>query len=614
MVRRIGFLIALLLAVVTGIGAVAAVVLVRMDMRPRIESLASARLGRAVTIQTLAIGWGSPIVVEATGLRLANPAWGSTPDMVSIGRLHAEVAVWPLLHGVLNLSQVVVDRPVVVLERDAGGMGNWVLSASGQRPPAARSPEVPPAHFIADFRLENGDLSFRTTRHNLLRVHVAAAGLQAANDAAPVMLHAEGSYNDLPLVADATLESFAALRQVPRPVEAEVTVAEKRSTLRFKGAITDPIGFDGIAGKIDVAAAALDELSEGVRGPRISDAKLAVTGMLDKQGDHWRLTELAGAVADTTVAGSVGLDEGKRGQPDHFEVNLDFAALDLRRLSARMLSDLAPQTGPKGIPLHVDENPAETYAVRIGVKEAVYGRYKLDALGVQASLEPARIALKKLSFGFAEGRVDVSGTDEAAGAGGHLTLDATLSGVSAERIVAMAGADAAMLAGKLDARATLQMTGTTTEDGLADSHGQAVLSMTRGRVSREFLELASLDLRLLLRKGGGYTSVVCFLAVAEMRNGAVSLAPLRLRTREGNFSGGGQLDLRRDAMDLYLQSDSKSTHFWALDIPLRITGSLASPQVRPSTRSAAPALNARGAENLRLLSPDLRQTASGNRC
>ena len=340
-------MIAGLLGAATLVLVVAVVLLFRMDMRPRIENLVSARLGRALTIETISVGWGSPLTLDLTGLRLANPAWGSTPDMVTIARLRGEIALWPLLRGRIDLSQLMVDRPVVVLERDTDGTGNWVFPGLGARPSGgANKLAPPPVRFVSDMQLSEGYLTFRTTKHNLLRVNVAEAKLQAANDTAPVILHVEGAYNDVPLIADVILESFAALHQVPRPVVTEATVMAKNKTVNFKGAMSDPIGFDGVAGEINLTAGMSAEESDAFEMPGVVDVKLSLKGKLDKQGDRWRVTDINGVFAGSPVVGTLGLDEGKRGQPDHFDVDLNFESLDLQRLTAGN-SD-APPPGPTG--------------------------------------------------------------------------------------------------------------------------------------------------------------------------------------------------------------------------------------------------------------------------
>ena len=615
MIRRVGVVLLGLLGLIVVAATAAILFIAQIDLRPRVEGLASARLGRPVKVEGFTIGWANPLTFEIAELHLANPPWGSTPDMVSAARLHAALDLWLLLHGEIRLSQVVVEQPVVVLERDPAGAGNWVFPALGAKSSGgARQPAALPDVVVAHMVLKDGDLTFRTSSGHLLRVHVGQADLTAVNATSPIHLRAAGSYNDLPLTADMTLESFAALQRVPSPVATEVKVVSRGSVLRFKGTMTDPINFDGLKGAIDFDAGTSAEASEALERPRIFDSKLVLKGMLEKHGDQWRVTELDGVLGETTIAGAVELDEGPRGNPDHFDVDLDLGVLDMKWLTDRMSTNTQVAIPRKGIPLQVDENPSETYKVRLGVQQAVYGLYKLDEVAVDGSVEPGRVVLDKLAFDVADGRLTLSGTDETAGEGGHLRLNGSLAKANAARLLAMAGADASMLSGRLNAGVTLEMTGITTEDGMKSSRGQAVLAMTSGQMSRQFLQMASIDVRLLFRKGQGATAVNCFLSVMSERNGIVTVVPLRLRTNEGNVFGGGQVNLLRDTLDLHLQSESSSTHFFALDLPVHIEGSFTNPQPGVTFRSGARKWDARTAEVLRLLPAELRQVSAGSRC
>ena len=615
MIRRFSFWILGLLGLMVLTGFLAAIVLSRMDLRPQVERLVTARTGRPLTIDTLEIGWGNPIGLTLTGLHLANPTWGSTPDMVSIGSLRAAIALWPLLHGEVRLSKIVVERPVIVLERDDNGTGNWVFPAMRGKSSSQAGPvSAPSIPFVSDMRLVDGRLTFRTTERHLLRVQVGKADLTANNEQSPISLHAEGSYNDLPLTADVTLESFAALRQAPKPVATDVLATTAHAKLRFSGTMTDPIGVDGILGETSFDAASFEDFSDMLGMAMEGDQHGTVAGLLDKQGNRWRLTDVTGTIVTIPLTGALGLDEGKRGQPDHFDINLDLGPVDLKNLISHFSLNTSAVGSQTAIPLSVNETPGETYAIQLSVKTIAYGGFQLGDVGIEAKVDPGKVTVGKFSFGLADGRVNLSAVDETSGKGGHLQVDAELSRVRVEQIVATSGMGASMLAGKFDGRATLEMTGTTTEDGLRASRGQMVLAMADGQISREILRLASSDTRSLFHKGRGNVQVTCFLGVADMHNGIVSVAPLRLKTREGNLFGGGQVNLLSEALDLRLQSEGKSTHFWALDIPVAITGSLGHPKVKPMLRSDAGALEARGNVNLRALSPDLRQRMEGNRC
>jgi len=618
-IRRIGQIIFGLSGLVAVAALVVIVVVLRIDVRSKIESIASERLGRTVRIESLAIGWADaltlrPLKLEATGLHLANPPWGSTPDMVRAERVRAEIALPPLLHGQIRLAHVVVERPVVVLEHNFTGVANWVFPALGPKRSGEPLPVALPDIYVEDMLLSDGDLTFLTSHGNLLRVHASQANLIAMSPTSPVKLRAEGSYNDIPLTADVSLESFTALRRVPRPVATDITVTSKGSVLRFNGTMTDPIGFDGLKGAVDLNAVTSEEVSEALGRERVYGSKLVVKGLLEKHGDHWRVTELDGKLADTQVSGAVGLDEGKRGSPDHFDVDLDFGVLDVKRLTDRMSTNSQVATPRKGIPLQVDKAPGETYKIRVGVQQAIYGGFRLDAVEIEGSVEPGRVVLGKLAFGLADGRITLAGTDETQGENGHLRLNAALEKASAGKLLAMAGADASMLTGTLLAGATLEMTGITTDDAMRSSRGQAVLSMSAGRMSRQFLQMASIDIRLLFRKGQGATPVTCFLGVASAQNGVLTLAPLRLRTNEGTLFGGGQINLFRETLDIHLQSDRNTTNFFALDLPVHLEGTFTNPKPGVTFRSGAREWDARGPAMLRILPPDLRRASGSGRC
>jgi hypothetical protein len=105
------------------------------------------------------------------------------------------------------------------------------------------------------------------------------------------------------------------------------------------------------------------------------------------------------------------------------------------------------------------------------------------------------------------------------------------------------------------------------------------------------------------------SQVKCLLGVARVKDGVAQLAPLVLRTPEATLTGGGTVDLGSNALDLTIRSDPKSTGFFALDIPIRISGALAAP-------SAAPDSKAQFEQNLALpeVPKAIRQVAENSRC
>ena len=59
------------------------------------------------------------------GVTFANAPWGSRPDMVTLKRLEAEVALLPLLSSKVDVKRVVLIGLDLLAETDKQGRGNW---------------------------------------------------------------------------------------------------------------------------------------------------------------------------------------------------------------------------------------------------------------------------------------------------------------------------------------------------------------------------------------------------------------------------------------------------------------------------------------------------------
>src|SRR5688572_32756549 len=64
-----------------------------------VERRATAALGRAVEIDGISIRMGWPPRIGFDHLRIANPEWAETPDLVNARGLYARVHVPPLFAG-----------------------------------------------------------------------------------------------------------------------------------------------------------------------------------------------------------------------------------------------------------------------------------------------------------------------------------------------------------------------------------------------------------------------------------------------------------------------------------------------------------------------------------
>lgn len=69
-----------------------------------------------------------------------NASWGTRPDMVTLQRLEAEVALLPLFSGEVTVKRLVLVAPEIFLETDKKGRGNWIFTPGE----AEAAPQPPP--------------------------------------------------------------------------------------------------------------------------------------------------------------------------------------------------------------------------------------------------------------------------------------------------------------------------------------------------------------------------------------------------------------------------------------------------------------------------------------
>jgi uncharacterized protein YhdP len=195
------------------------------------------------------------------------------------------------------------------------------------------------------------------------------------------------------------------------------------------------------------------------------------------------------------------------------------------------------------------------------------------------------VDVDSVKFAVAGTTFEANATAKTDGKATRLHLNAGLPGGNLSALLKTFGAATKEIAGQISARIALDATATRLGDVLAQGEGSAVFAMIDGKVSRDVIEKASADLRTLFRKGEGMSSVRCLLGIARIENGVAQVSPLILRTPEATLTGGGTIDLAQRRLDLSIRSDPKSTGFFALDLPIRISGALDAPKAAPDSKS-----------------------------
>jgi len=193
--------------------------------RAPIERFASGALGREVHIRgPMRLSVYPQIGLSLSNVTIGNVPGAQNPDMVSVDSVLVGAKLMPLLSRRLEVTEVVLQKPVIRLELNKSGTPNWRFAAAptanaAQRRPANAAPQTPatasPAFRFRTVSVDGGELSFFDARTNdtetfqdisIRLILLSGGGQQPLN--AP--LNADGSltYNSEPLKINGRIERF----------------------------------------------------------------------------------------------------------------------------------------------------------------------------------------------------------------------------------------------------------------------------------------------------------------------------------------------------------------------------------------------------------------------
>jgi uncharacterized protein involved in outer membrane biogenesis len=131
----------------------------------RIEALVTGLIGRPFAIDgAFELEVLPSILVRAERVRLGNAPWGTTPQMVEIGRFSTQVGLGSLLFGPVDIRSFELGDVAVVLEKDAEGKGNWAFGEEAASEGEAESRGVPATKVpavILHAKLDNVRVAYR---------------------------------------------------------------------------------------------------------------------------------------------------------------------------------------------------------------------------------------------------------------------------------------------------------------------------------------------------------------------------------------------------------------------------------------------------------------------
>ena len=545
--------------------------------RGQIIAAAESATGRKVEIAKpirLHVSFSPALVVE--GLKMSNAPWGSAPEMVSIGRAEAEVGLFPLLTGTVQVNRLVLADAAVNLERRKDGSANWEFGAAK---PAAKPADdkakssggAMPKIGIQAVEFRNVKLSFDDKASGQkIALAVKTLSAKAPGMSSPLNLALEMTYNALPIHLAGSLGPISALT-ADNPATVDLALDVPGIKLGVKGKVGKPMSGKDIDLALTLAGESYDAAGKAFGVDLAAVPPMNLAARVQSKGDVYKVADLVLKLGGQEIKGSAEADLSRA----RISAKADVSAgtLDLAKLS----DALAPKSGDKKaaapaksakggrvfpadpLPLDAMRGTDATASVKVDTL-VLPGGVKLSGVKVGVVLKDGLLTVDPrigVGGGSITGKVVVDGRPAR---GNALALDANLSGsgINLGTVASDMGMGKVMSGAATAFTLTAKGSGRSVRDLMAGLDGNLSLDTGKGEIVnaelRKMLGDAAMSALMLVDTGFATrqkTVLQCVAARVPIKAGMISIdRKIAAESDALNAVVSGQVNLKTEALDL----------------------------------------------------------------
>jgi uncharacterized protein involved in outer membrane biogenesis len=212
----------------------------------------------------------------------------------------------------------------------------------------------------------------------------------------------------------------------------------------------------------------------------------------------------------------------------------------------------------------------------------------LSAIDTVMVLKGGKLTLEPLGATVSEGRlsgkVSLDASSQTPTVETNLSLDKlNLGGLLKERGVTDT------VTGKVTTKINAKGAGDSVRAIMASLNGETEVVMDDGRIASRYIDMLASDLTKQLIPGGGSgeAKINCVVSRFDVKQGIATSKALLFDTDKMTVSGGGTIDLRTERLDMSIEPQPKEASIVSLAVPLKVSGTLSSPRVAPTTAAIA---------------------------
>ena len=510
------------------------------------------------------------IGVAADDVVLGNAPWGARKDMLMVQHARFDIALWPLLQGLVDIASVSFDGVDLLLETDRNGVGNWAMGRDGDAntPAPSGGGGAPLRLHLSSLTLSNAKLAFRDGRSgNTHSVAVPKLALDAHGDGQALSATFDSGAQSWQLKGQIGSVADLALNQADWPFDLQL--ASDGAATAAKGLLrrgTPPRALEAdISASLTKAVALAPWVAAAARVPLPAELK----GRLNFAPQSLRLDGLQLSLAQQQLSGQI---KAQGGNPWRIDAQLSSPSIDLARwLPPRSAGGTPAPASDRRVfsntPLALDALPAGPATLSLRVEQLrVPGLPPLSKLNLQLNAQPGRFRLDPMSAGVADGTLRGSlNLSTAAGAAPRVALQLQANKLSMDSLLKASGHSAYASGGQLQLRADLNGAGNTAQALAASASGELMLSLTDTTLGSGVSPLGTDVLRRLLQavtlkpQPAAQSRIDCAVVRLPLKNGVATVdRSIALETDQLSVSAKGEVRLDDETLALAFRPTPKT--------------------------------------------------------
>jgi uncharacterized protein involved in outer membrane biogenesis len=575
-------------------------------LRGPISRYASAHLHRAVAINgDLKVHlWSWTPSVSLDGLTIGNPEWEARKSMLEVDRIAVQLKLLTLLKGDIVLPLVDIEKPVIYLHRGADGKANWQFDTA-EGAPETRDSNPVKLPVVRRFMVNHGAIKVLDEIRKLKFDGSVQAREKSENELTkPFELDGKGELNDKPFslkVAGGPLINLDP--KDPYNFSGSIQAADTR--LDVEGQLPKPFDLGVATATLKLSGKDLADLYyiTSLALPNTPRYQLAIH--LERQNTLFRLKEIKGIVGSSDMSGDLSIETG--GERPRLQGALTSKLLDFADLAAPLGTPVTTQqsantqgktqtaaqeskvTIPPDAPLLPDSSlqvsrvRAMDADVRYDAQAVNAGKMPLKKVSVRIKLDAGVLAIDPFAFEFPQGKLSGTARIDARQDVPQTDLDVRLTDLRFDQFIPVKQGSESPLNGTMQARAKIHGSGDSIHALASSANGNITAVVPRGEMRAAFAELTGINvlraLGLLISKDQARADVRCGIADFKLEDGVAHAQNLVFDTENVLITGGGQIRMKPEELDLTIEGKPKKIRLMRLHAPIELHGHLRKPSV-----------------------------------